>query len=139
VSLRLSITLVFLCIAHSFLQAQPMIAFDSASFTVPPVPPDTLVSFAIRFSNTGDSTLIITSALHSDGGLSGAVLERNNIPPGELGTLLLQFKVPSFRRSRPWRRSMTVTSNAKNYPVFRFDFGGEIVDRPSDIHLNEKK
>ena len=86
------------------------------------------------FTNTGDAPLVI-SKVKSTCGCTVAKKPEKPILPGETGEIVVKYDT---KRVNPFRKTITVTSNAKGQETVALMIKGKVID-PSQENPLEKK
>ena len=86
------------------------------------------VNYTFRFSNTGNSSLIIKN-IRSSCGCAAALLSKDNLEPGQEGTL--QVELDTKNRSGKLSRTITVNSNDPKDPAKVLTIYADIIKKGS--------
>ncbi len=103
----------------------PIIFFKTPNFNFDKIYKGEKVEHRFIFKNGGKAPLKI-SKVESSCGCTAAILTKKIIPPGETGEIKTTFNSSSFHGRVS--KSITVTSNALNKPVYKLTISGEVIE-----------
>jgi hypothetical protein len=95
--------------------AGPLIQFDHKEYNWGRVEAGEFVKHVFTVTNTGAQTLLITN-VHPSCGCTTAGTWTREIPPGQTGTIPIQFNSAHYSGSAPITKTIDVYSNAKDHP-----------------------
>ena len=126
-SLRRHIVFMFaLAGLASLASAQPAIHIaDGKSFDLGTILRGTVVEHKLTIANKGTEVLELGD-IEASCGCTGTMLSRNNIRPGETGTLSITFNSRNF--SGKVHKTVAIQSNAANEPRLVVEFTAVVID-----------
>jgi hypothetical protein len=103
------------------------ITFEKTNHDFGKIPQGTPVTYEFRFTNTGTEPLIVSN-VEKVCGCTVTGWTKNPVLPGQTGYVSAQYNAA---RPGPFKKPVTVISNAKNNPI-KLYFEGEVIDKTTD-------
>lgn len=117
-------TLLFAC--STYLHAQPKIQIAGGTkLEFGDVNRGTNVEKKLTIKNVGTETLVL-GKVDVSCGCTGSVVSKESIPPGESGTVVINFNSTNF--SGPVHKTVTINSNAKDAPATVVEFTANVIE-----------
>jgi len=122
ISLLLTLVLGTFCYQASAQETGPQISFETQNLDYGQIPyaADGVRTFV--FTNIGDAPLKITN-VKSSCGCTVPKKPKGPIAPGEKGEIQVKYDT---NRQGPFRKTITVSSNATNQPITALKIGGVV-------------
>ena len=114
--------------------SQAVITFEKDTHDFGKIEKDGLANYDFVFTNTGDSTLVI-SGVRASCGCTTPTWTRTPVQPGESGTITVKYTTTS--RVGTFNKSVTVTSNSNPGESKRLNIRGEIIDTNADTAMQQ--